>query len=99
MSNKEIPISIEEPFVSPSDKPVQGERRLVRYLPAGLPGTKGIMLPCIWTSPYEVMDEDLKEKVKICILLLNSGPPKPDIIAVRIPAAALDKFPMGPVNW
>ena len=95
----EIKLSIDGPLATPSDRLITGDRRLVRHLPCGLPGTAGMMLPCIWMSPYEVFDEDLKEKVKICILLLNEGPPKPDILAVRIPSAAIEKFPMGPVAW
>ena len=94
-----IPITIEGEFVRPSEQAVLGDRRLVRYLPVGLPGTKGIMCPAIWTSPWEIFDEDLKAKVKICILLLNNTAPKPDIIAVRIPSDALEKFPTGPVAW
>jgi len=95
----DIKIEIAEAFVKPSDKPVLGDRRMVRYLPAGLPGTKGMMLPCIWLSPYEVYDSDLKEMVKIGILLLEKGPPKPEIIAVRIPSRAIEKFPTGPIEW
>lgn len=94
-----VKISVEEGFVGPSDRPVMGEKRLVRYLPVPLPGVGPLMRPCIWMSPYEVFDDDLHEKVKICIILLNEGPPKPDIIAVRIPTAAIEKFPTGPVNW
>lgn len=90
---------VEGEFAKASDQLISGDKRLVRHLPCGLPGTSGMMLPCIWMSPYEVFDEDLKEKVKICILLLNEGPPKPDILAVRIPTAAIEKFPMGPVAW
>lgn len=86
-------------FVKPSDRPVLGDKRLVRYLPVGLPGTKGMMLPCIWMSPYDDFDEDLKVKVKVCLILLSKGPPRPDIICVRIPADAVEKFPTGPVEW
>ena len=86
-------------FAKPSDRPVAGNQRLVRHLPVGLPGTQGMLLPAIWISPYEVWDEDLQEKVKICILLLHKGPPKPDTVGVRIAAAAIEKFPMLPVEW
>lgn len=100
MSDNRVKISVEEGFVQPSDRPVMGEKRMVRYLPIGLPGQAApIMRPCIWMSPYEVFDEDLQEKVKVCILLLNEGPPRPDIVAVRISAAAIERFPTGPVNW
>lgn len=95
-----VKISVEEGFLQPTDRAVMGEKRLVRLLPIGLPGQKvPLMRPCIWTSPYEVYDDDLKENVKICILLLNEGPPKPEIVAIRIAAAAIEKFPTGPVNW
>lgn len=97
----EIPIEVVagSEFVKPSDKLILGERRLVRYLPVGLPGTKGMMLPCVWMSPYDDWDEDLKEKVKVCLVLLSKGPPRPEVICVRIPSAAVDKFPTGPVEW
>jgi hypothetical protein len=94
-----IKIEVVGEFAKPSDRPVVGEKRLVRYLPLGMPGTAGMMLPSLWVSPYEVYDEDLKENVKICILLLSKGPPKPEIAAVRVPSAAIEKFPMGPVEW
>lgn len=99
MSDGTIKLTVEGEFAKASDKPIMGDKRLVRYLPCGLPGTKAILLPCIWMSPWEIFDEDLKEKVKICILLLNDEAPKPDIVAVRIPAAAIHKFPTGPVAW
>lgn len=94
-----IKLTVEEGFVQASDRPVMGERRLVRYLPVGLPGGAPLMRPCIWISPYEVYDNDLKENVKICILLLNEGPPKPEIIAIRIAASGIERFPTGPVGW
>lgn len=100
---KEIPIdvTIVEPLIKPSDRPVMGERRLVRMLPVppAIPGGESIMRPAIWVSPYKVYDNDLKENVRIVILLLNSGPPSPDIIALRVPVTAIDKFPLGPVEW
>lgn len=99
MSEKVGITIVGEGFARPSDVPVLGSQRIVRYLPCGMPGTKGSMFPCIWESPYEVFDADLKENVKICILLLQKGPPKPEIIAVRIPAAAIQKFPLSPVEW
>jgi len=94
-----VKLTVVGEFAKPSDRPVGGEQRLVRYLPCGLPGTEAMLLPCIWISGYEVFDEDLKEKVRICILLLEKGPPKPDIVAVRIPSKAIEKFPMAPVEW
>jgi hypothetical protein len=50
-------------------------------------------------SDYEVMDEDLKENVKVCLVLMGKGPPSPEIICVRIPSTAIEKFPLGPVEW
>jgi hypothetical protein len=94
-----IKLEVVAPFVTPDDRPVMGEKRLVRLLPAGLPGTKGNLFPCVWMSPYEMFDEDLKENVKFCLLLINKGPPKPEIWGIRIPAAAIEKFPTGPIEW
>ena len=100
MNDSKLKITVEEGFIQANDRAVMGNKRLVRFLPVGLPGLKApIMRPCIWTSPYEVFDEDLKENVKICILLLNEGPPRPDIIAIRIATSAIEKFPTGPINW
>ena len=86
-------------FAKPNDKPVFGDQRLVRYLPVPLPGLKGMMLPCVWMSDYDVFDDDLKENVKVCLVLLSKGPPHPEVVCVRIPSAAVDKFPKGPVEW
>ena len=36
-------------ILKPSDRPVMGNQRLVRFLP--VPGTKKLF-PCIWISPY-----------------------------------------------
>ena len=94
-----IKIEVVGEFAKPSDNAVMGEKRLVRYLPVGLPGTSGMLLPCVWMSEYDVMDEHLGEKVKVCLVLLSKGPPRPEIICVRIPSAAVDKFPTGPVEW
>lgn len=96
-----VPISVVpgSEFARPSDRPVFGDKRLVRHLPVPLPGTKGLMLPCIWMSDYEVMDADIGAMVKICIVLLGKGPPNPDVVCVRIPTDAVDKFPMLPVEW
>ena len=98
MSN-EMKLEVVGEFAKPSERAVVGDKRMVRHLPCGLPGTAGMMLPCLWISPYEVFDPDLKENVKICILLLTKGPPKPDIVAVRMAASAIEKFPMAPVEW
>lgn len=92
-------IVVGDDLAKPSDRPVMGDRRLVHMLPFGIRGDDAVSLPCIWISPYETFDPDLKENVKICILLLDKGPPKPEIVAVRIPSAAIHKFPMGPCEW
>jgi hypothetical protein len=94
-----IKIEVVGEFAKPSERAVAGDKRMVRHLPCGLPGTAGMMLPCLWISPYEVYDSDLKENVKICILLLHKGPPKPETIGVRMAASAIEKFPMAPVEW
>lgn len=94
-----IKIEVVGEFAKPSDRAVAGDKRLVRHLPFGMPGTAGMLLPCIWISPYEVYDEDLKEKVKICILLLSKGPPKPDVVAIRMAQAGIEKFDFAPVEW
>lgn len=103
MSDRDpVEMQVVSDFIEASDRPVFGERRLVYYLPVGLPGTKGHLVPCIWMSPYVTFDKDLKENVRLCIVLLGKGTserPKPEIICVRIPAAAIDKFPKGPVEW
>jgi len=94
-----IPISIVGDVASPSEIPVHGNQRLVRMLPCGLPGTKGKLFPCLWISPYAFLDEDLKVQAKICLLLITKGPPRPDVIAITLPADAIEKFPLAPVEW
>lgn len=98
---KEVPIEVVagSEFVTASDKPVHGEKRLVRYIPVPLPGANGILKPCIWMSPYVEFDDDIKANVKVCLVLLSEGPPRPDVICVRIPADAIEKFPLAPVGW
>jgi hypothetical protein len=86
-------------FAKPSDRPVLGDKRLVRYLPVPLPGMSGMLMPCLWISEYEVFDEDLKVKVKKCLVLMSKGPPHPEIVCVTIPSDAIEKFPTGPVEW
>lgn len=86
-------------FVKASDRPVLGDKRLVRMLPVGLPGTKGMLMPCIWMSDYEVLDPDINEKARKCLVLMSKGPPHPEIICVTIASSAIEKFPLGPVEW
>lgn len=102
MSDEKVKITVEAPFATANTRPVLGEQRLVPYLPIGLPGTKGLMKPCIWQSPYTFWDADLQAQARICLLLLKTGSaddPKPDIVAVRLPADAIGRFPTGPVEW
>lgn len=101
MSDRDVKLEVVggSEFVKASDRPVMGERRLVRMLPTGLPGTSGILVPCIWMSEYTVPDEDLHVDVRVCLLLVGKGPPRPEIHCVRIPAVAIEKFPLAPVEW
>lgn len=86
-------------FVTASDRPVFGEKRLVRQLPVPLPGAKGMLFPAIWISDYTIFDDDLKENVKVCLVMTSKGPPHPDVICIRIAPAAIEKFPLAPVEW
>lgn len=88
-------IEIGSEFAKPSERPVTGDKRMVRYLPFPI---GNFMLPAIWISPYVVMDPDIG-RAKVAILLLDKGPPKPDVVSVRIPEEAVEKFPYGPVEW
>jgi hypothetical protein len=78
-----------------TSEPLRGSLRTVPLLP--IPG--GVLCPCIWLSPYEIPDDDLMERVSVAVLLLNPGPPKPEIVAVRVPSSTVAKFMTGPVNW
>jgi hypothetical protein len=95
-----IPVEISGDIARPSEVPRNGDRRLVRLLPTPF-GNR----PAIWTSPYvtmEVLQEGSPpEPCKKCILLSSPGSPdeRPDVICVTIPAAAIDKFPLVPVEW
>ena len=88
-----------EEILKPSDRPVMGKQRLVRFLPA-VPGMEE-RFPCIWTSPYTVKGP-----------LEEGGPggpstyasssyrrdrPKPEIVGDPYPGRKdLDKFDDGP---
>jgi hypothetical protein len=91
------PISVEPGFIEDDDRPVIGKRRVVRYLPVGLPGKKGLLRPCIWMSPYEVDDPNLGEKAKLCVLLVEKRP-RPMIVGVRIAARSISEFPTGVIE-
>lgn len=90
-----------EEILKPSDRPVMGKQRLVRFLPA-VPGMKE-RFPCIWTSPYTVkgpLEKDGPlEPLHVCLILISKGPPKPEIVGIHIRAEDLDKFEMAPVEW
>jgi len=90
-----------EEILKPSDRPVMGKQRLVRFLPA-VPGMEELF-PCIWTSPYTVKGQ-LEQggpmvALHICLILISKGPPKPEIVGVHIRPEDLDKFTMAPVEW
>lgn len=80
----------------PRDQPLRGSTRYVPLFP--VPGAT-VMCPCIWMSPYEIADDDLKQRVRVCVLLLSSGPPKPEVVAIRVPSSVIHKFPTGPIDW
>jgi hypothetical protein len=98
-SSVSIPLSIDETlgdFLKASDKPVLGEKRLVRLLPTPFGSREAI-----WISPYEFMEnfEAGPERARVCIVLISKGPPKPDVACIIIPSAAIEKFPLVPVEW
>jgi hypothetical protein len=87
-------------LLKPSDRPVMGTQRLVRFLP--VPGTTQLF-PCVWMSPYKIKEQleydgPMEALVK-CLLLVSKGPPKPDIVCISIRHADIEKFPMAPVEW
>jgi len=88
-------------ILKPSDHPVMGNQRLVRFLPA-IPGMNDLF-PCIWISPYTVKEavdiEGTMVALKVCVILVSKGPPKPEIVVVRIQPKDLEKFPMNPIEW
>jgi hypothetical protein len=95
-----VPVELSGDIAKPSEGVRHGERRLVRLLPTPF-GAR----PAIWTSPYETM-ESLREGTppehcRKCILLNSPGSPdeRPDVICITIPSAAIDKFPLVPVEW
>jgi len=80
----------------PDERPVVGDRRLVRLIPTPL-GSR----PALWISPYTIMEqfEDGMHRARKILVLLSKGPPRPDTACVTIPEAAIDKFPLVPVEW
>jgi len=97
----DVPIIISDEIARPCDVPKRGERRLVKLLPTPF-GSR----PAIWTSPYTVeailQEGSTPEKCRVCLLLMSTGSPdspRPDVICVTIPEAAIAKFPEVPVEW
>lgn len=94
------PILVSDEIARPCDIPKHGERRLVRLLPTPF-GSR----PAIWTSPYEtptiLQEGSPPELCRTCILLMTTGSPgeRPDVICITIPSAAIEKFPLVPVEW
>jgi hypothetical protein len=88
-------------ILKPSDRPVVGNQRLVRFLPA-IPGMNELF-PCIWMSPYttyELIDEQgTMAKLVTCLILISKGPPKPEVVPIRIQPEKLTLFPLMPVEW
>jgi hypothetical protein len=88
-------------ILKPSDRPVVGNQRLVRYLPA-IPGMNDLF-PCIWMSPYTVKEpideQGTLAKLVVCLILVSKGPPKPEVVPIRIQPEDLTKFPMMPIEW
>ena len=89
-----------EELLKPSDRPVMGQQRLVRFLP--VPGTEQLF-PCIWMSPYRIYEPlengEPREPLVRCIVLVSKGPPKPDVVVISIRPDDLEKFPKAPVEW
>jgi hypothetical protein len=108
MSNDDSLIEISIPdiqgmgeILKPSDHPVMGKQRLVRFLPA-VPGMKELF-PCIWMSPYRTREKleanGPSELLVKCLILVSKGPPRPEIACISIRPDDLEKFPLAPVEW
>ena len=87
-------------ILKPSDHPVLGKQRLVRFLP--VPGTNQLF-PCIWMSPYTMYEpldnEGTRERLTRCLLLISKGPPKPDVVCISMRSDDMERFPLAPVEW
>jgi hypothetical protein len=92
----ELPVTPSGDFCTPGKVPTMGERRLVRLLPTPF-GSR----PAIWISPYTVDVEinGTTEKCKVAVVLLDKGPPAPSVVTLTLPAGAVEKFPLIPVEW
>ena len=100
--NLVIPISniqgLDE-VLHPSDRPVMGKQRLVRFLSVMDTG----LYPAIWISPYTVKEQIETDgpfvPVVRCVVLVSKGPPKPDIVVLTMRPEDIEKFPRAPVEW
>ena len=78
----------------PDPTPNRGSRRIVKMIPT----------PCgmgwaIWTSPYTIFDDQLKEQCRVCVVLVGKGPPKPEPILMTVPENAFHRFPEDSIEW
>ena len=96
----EVPVTVTSEVARPSDPPRHGSRRLVRLLPTPF-GSR----PALWTSPYTYMEvfppDPTPTRARSCVILVSPGEPgvPPETISIRIPEAAIEKFPLVPVEW
>ena len=86
-------------IVKPSDRPVLGNQRLVRFVRLENFGE----FPVIWTSPYTVMSSVVQNgpevPVRVCLILVSKGPPRPDTVGIYLQDEALFKCKLAPVEW
>jgi hypothetical protein len=83
----------------PEATPNRGERRIVKL--AETPFGWGHV---IWTSPYTVDDPELNaghelRLCRVCVVLADKGPPKPEPVIMTIPVRILEKYPEDSVEW
>jgi hypothetical protein len=78
----------------PQTIPGRGNQRIVKLVET--PFGWGHAL---WTSPYTVDDPDLKTQCRVCVTLVTTGPPKPEICTMTIPTSVLDAYPEDVVDW
>jgi hypothetical protein len=85
--------------LKPSDRPVMGTQRLVRFLPVMGTG----LYPAIWISPYTVKEPIETDgplvSVAKCVVLVSKGPPRPEIVVLTMRPEDIEKFPRAPVEW
>ena len=86
-------------ILKPSDRPVLGKQRLVRFALVEHFGN----FPIVWTSPYTIL-ATLKENepavpVHVLLLLISKGPPHPITALGYLTDGDLLKCKMAPVEW